>query len=188
MTRGWLKNGIHGFNDLKKEPQDNIYYHISSDVIRFTEIILLEYACMSPSNEGFVYWAGKKESNAILINTVIAPKTESSWGGVVVSYESNLDFVLCLSSNKLMHIGQVHSHPGKWVGHSSGDDAMAPYKSEGLLSLVVSHYGVRGLMPLYKCGIHRYDNSWFVRLSEKYINARFKIEDNVEGNIFDLRF
>lgn len=188
MTRGWLKNKLYQYfnTSIFTTPQDNIRYYISEDVVRFSENILREYGNVNPSNEGFVYWAGKKELNKIFINTVIAPKTESNWGSVVVSHESNVDFVLCLSENKLIHIGQVHSHPGNWVDHSDGDDTMAPYKMEGLLSIVVRQYGFKGITPLIKCGVHRYNNRRFFRLSNKYIRTHFKVI-NIDAKLFDFR-
>ena len=41
-------------------------------------------------------------------------------------------------------IGQVHSHPGRFVGHSDGDDERALMPYDGFLSIVVPHYGRRG--------------------------------------------
>lgn len=188
MKRGWLKNTFYRYfySSTCSTPQDNIRYYISEDVVRFSEIILREYGNVNPPNEGFVYWAGKKDFNKIFINTVIAPRTESNWGSVVVSHESNVDLVLCLSENKLIHVGQVHSHPGDWVDHSAGDDSMAPFKMEGLLSFVVRQYGLKGINPLTECGVHRYDNRRFIRLSKKYIKTHFRII-NIEAKLFDFR-
>ena len=102
-----------------------------------------EYGSLNPPNEGFVYWAGKINEDKIIINSVFAPDTLSSEGSVEIKSRSNFDFVLFLSNHKLSHIANIHTHSGSWVGHSTGDDFMAPFKKPGLLSIVVPNYGTK---------------------------------------------
>jgi hypothetical protein len=182
MLEEWLKNI---FNPEKFF--DELYYLVDRKVIEFTEKILLEYGQKTPSNEGLVYWCGKKDQNYIRINSVIAPKTTSSEGRVSTSYEANAGFVRELSKNKIIQIGQVHSHPGKWVNHSNGDDKWAAFKVGGLLSIVVPSYGKVGMLPIRKCGIHRFTKDEFIRLSDQYIKKRFKIVKNTSQLLADLR-
>src|SRR5947209_311352 len=107
----WLK-GLKG----KSRSTDRIMYLVNSDVIQFTEQILREYGEIEPSNEGLVYWCGKKDGDRVCVCSAVAPRATSSPGKVSTSHESNAEFVRMLSSQKLIHIGQVHSHPDKWVG------------------------------------------------------------------------
>src|SRR5690349_5276539 len=113
-------------------PYDPYNYSISSDVVAFTETILAAYGEIRPSNEGMVYWAGRRNGYTIDIKMAIAPATISSRGRVEVTPLSNLNVILELSKHHHIHIGQVHSHPTNWVGHSDGDDLWAAFKYDGL--------------------------------------------------------
>ena len=180
----------YSFSIQKKKqitPNDNMKYIIHKSAIRDTEKILLEYADINPSNEGLVYWGGRKNGDIFNISMVIAPKTESNYGRVSTSNRSNFDVVRKLNENDLVQIAQVHSHPGKWVDHSSGDDEFAPFKTEGLISIVVPEYCKRGVMQLGDCGVHRYTNGDFIRLHKEYIENHFNILNNAEYKFVDFR-
>nr|WP_281719617.1 hypothetical protein [Nitrosomonas nitrosa] len=184
MWEEWLKY----FSPPEKKaqsPRDDFRYLISENVISYTEAVLKEYGAIDDGHEGLVYWAGKRDGNSISINSVIAPETISSEGRVTVPPLSNFYVIQCISKAKLVQLGQVHSHPGKWVGHSYGDDANASFKRDGLLSIVVPSYCFGGMLPLKECGIHRYEGH-FVRLSKKYIQKHFTITTE-KGELFDLR-
>ena len=173
----------------KKAPRlkDRKRYLISSKVIRDTERVLQDYACKSPSNEGLVYWAGKISDNVVNVTTVIAPNTESDAYLVSTSHKDNFHVVNELNELKLVEVAQVHSHPGCEVDHSYGDDRWAAFKFEGLLSLVVPNYCKEGILPLEKCGIHRYKKRGFTRLSIKYVKEHFQLIDRTDSKFVDLR-
>jgi hypothetical protein len=158
-------------------PRDKLLYAIPQQVIRDTERVLMDYANIVPSNEGFVYWGGTKRKEAITVRAVIAPQTESDYGRVTISHRSNFDLVGTLNQHNHIQIAQVHSHPTNWVEHSYGDNEMAAFKIEGLLSIVVPEYGKRGMLPLTKCGFHRYVKWNFRRLPEQYVCNHFIIRD-----------
>jgi len=168
-------------------PKDNTRYVIPSKVIRDTEKVLTEYARIKPANEGLVYWGGIEGGNIITVRAVIAPQTESDFGMVSTSHRSNFDFVRTLSKYNLVQVAQVHSHPSNWVDHSPGDDTLAAFKTEGLLSIVVPEYCDRGMLPLVTCGIHRYTRWDFIRLSKKYITSHFVIRNDLSSYLEDFR-
>lgn len=172
------------FNRKRITPIDNLAYEINSGVIKITTQILKQYGQLP--HEGLVFWAGQTLDNKVKITHVIAPETDSSEGRVTVPHSSIYHVVRALSSNKVIHIGQVHSHPGKWVNHSGGDDEWAPFKRQGLISIVVPSYGFNGMLPLKKPGVHRYQENQFIRLSNKYINKHFTVVVG-EANFTDLR-
>jgi len=159
---------------------------ISKEVIAYTEAVLRENGNFSPPNEGFLYWGGIKEDRISLIDTVIAPKVESWQLRVTTSHYSNVQVVRSLSKFKKVQIAQVHSHPSTWVDHSEGDDEFAPFKINGLFSLVVPSYGFHGMLPLTICGVHWYWGS-FKRLPNGMINNIFELSDNLSATIIDLR-
>jgi hypothetical protein len=168
-------------------PRDNLLYLLPSEVISHTERILAEYGGKEPPHEGLVYWGGQKHGNRATISIVIAPKTVSGYGRVSTSPRSNFDVVRLLNKYCGVQIAQVHSHPGIWVDHSPGDDDLAAFKVAGLLSIVVPRYCHKGMSPLSSCGIHRYTNREFIRLSPNYINSHFKVENSIRLVFEDLR-
>jgi hypothetical protein len=172
---------------LRHFPADQIKYLIPAEAIYLTEKVLSEYGNLSPSNEGLVYWAGIKRNNEVSIDLVIAPKTESASRRVVTTPESNVRVVQTLSNSNMIHLGQVHSHPGNWVDHSDGDDKYAAFKINGLLSIVVPDYCSIGMLPLSICGIHRFDHNEFIRLDDAYISERFIVLKEKKCRIEDLR-
>lgn len=164
-------------------PRDKIAYQIPQQAIQDTSTILKEYG----RNEGLVYWAGTKEGLIVTVKAVIAPKTTFSWGNVSVSHKSNYNFVGALSKNNLIHLAQVHSHPSEWVGHSPGDNVMAAFKVEGLLSIVVPQYCQNGMLPLSRCGVHRFTKGTFKWLSNKYVESHFELTDKTKSILEDQR-
>jgi len=175
------------WNDIKVEtPEDKTLYLIEQDVISFTEKILKEYGNKEPSHEGFVYWAGRKKENEILINSAVAPQAESDPYHITVPHEGTYDFVKVLSANNIVQIAQVHTHPDSRVAHSPGDN-LAGFRLNGLLSIVVPNYGLRGIQLFDTCGVHRYNKGKFLRLSTKYCRHHFQVTTAGAKVILDLR-
>jgi hypothetical protein len=168
-------------------PRDSLTYVIPVKAIQDTERILAEYGHLSPPNEGLVYWGGIADGNSRIISLVFAPLTESNGGRVSTSQRSNFDFVRELSRDNLVQIAQVHSHPGKWVDHSLGDDALAAFKREGLLSIVVPEYCQNELKLISSCGVHRFQRASFIRLSRKYLERHFIISEKGGSLLEDFR-
>ncbi|MHA1962240.1 MAG: hypothetical protein ACW99U_18710 [Candidatus Thorarchaeota archaeon] len=168
-------------------PDDHISYIIPETAIQDTEKVLNEYGLMTPSNEGMVYWAGARLEDLIIVRMVIAPDTESNFGRVSTSRRSNFDVIGVLNEYSHFEVAQVHTHPDDWVDHSWGDDMWAAFKIEGLLSILVPNYCRDGMLPLSDCGVHRFAGGGFIRLSDEYVNGRFRISGDEESTLKDLR-
>jgi hypothetical protein len=184
MWEEWL-NFLHTSEKTGKTPADTIRYLISESVIGDTEGVLKEYRAIDSGHEGFVYWAGLRSGDLVHINAVVAPDTISSEGRVSIPPLSNFYVIQCLSKENLIQLGQVHSHPGPWVGHSGGDDARAAFKREGLLSVVVPNYCAKKI-SLKECGIHRFQGEGFLPLSKRYVKKHFQLTAE-PGKLLDLR-
>lgn len=172
---------------LRHTPRDNITYELPLKAIIFTDKILMDYAGRNPSNEGLVYWAGVFENSQYIIKAVVAPETESNYGRVSTSHKANLDFIITLNKLGLIQIAQVHSHPDDWVDHSMGDDKYAAFKIKGLVSIVVPAYCEQGLLPLTCCGVHRFHDTQFLRLSNNYVKQHFLVDSSLDCILEDLR-
>lgn len=180
---------ISWYIDSKEKiyPNDKSIYQIGKRALDFTRKILEEYRTLTPSNEGLIYWAGLRSNSKEEVRLVVAPKTESGEMKVMTSPSSNAQYVKVLAKYGLVHIGQVHSHPGSFIDHSDGDDEWTPFKRTGLISIVAPNYGRNGLLPLTSCAVHKYINSEFKRLDESYILERFQILTDLDVQIEDLR-
>ena len=148
--------------------------------------MLRDYGGMRSPHEGFVYWGGTKTKSKYNVEIVIAPRLDSKFAGVLISSRSNTAVVQTLSQHSMIEVAQVHSHPSDWVDHSYGDDLRAPFKVEGLISIVVPNYCKHGMLPLKLCGVHRFDNGGFVRLSGEYVRSHFRIS-RASSTFCDLR-
>lgn len=127
------------------------------------------------SHERVVYWAGVETETAWLVTTVIRPRARTTWGSFQTSVKANAEVVASLSSAGLGILAQVHTHPGAFVNHSEGDDEMAVVAFENFVSIVVPHYGRKGMLPLTKCGVHRFENRGFRRLRPEEIAASMRV-------------
>lgn len=129
-------------------------------------------------HEGIAYWAGRRAGNEAFITTCIAPAALTTSGSFDTTAQSNARVVMYLANAGLELIGQVHSHPGGFVGHSHGDDRRALMPYDGFLSLVVPNYAGRGMRPLTMCGVHVFENSKFRRITNEEIESRFHVVDD----------
>lgn len=176
------------FSLKRKEFQlDEFQYYIPRKVIADTESILLSFPSKRKPDEMIVYWAGIREGDKSTVRLVVVPNAKTSFGRVIVLQEANFHFVKALSSMSFIQIAQVHTHPTSWVGHSLGDSKYAAFKVKGLLSIVVPLYCKKGILPLEKCGVHRFDGEKFIRLTNKYVKDHFHILDSENSELEDLR-
>jgi hypothetical protein len=183
MDNFYLPSGPRDY----RRPKDNKKYFIPLKAVRDTERILLQYARKKTANEGLVYWGGIEQGNIATVKAVIAPRTKSGPGGVFTSHRANFDFVRALNARHLIQIAQVHSHPGDWVEHSSGNNVLAVFKVKGLLSVVVPRYCQKGMIPLTICGIYRYEKRGFVKLSRTYVLGHFEVKSDISSYLEDFR-
>jgi len=181
MKKGWFKPWRK--KSIRHTPNDHLTYNVDSRVIDFTVKILQEYGMPPVEAEGVVYWAGTVRSGIFSVTAAFAPAVVPSRYGFMTDHHSNGQFTEFICDNELVYIAQVHSHPGPWVDHSGIDDRETAFRSEGLLSLVVPVYARRGMEPLRCCGVHRYHNSNFDRLSDRYINKHFTITASTKKKI-----
>lgn len=135
------------------------------------------------AHEKVLYWAGKSFDDRWVLTSCIAPKATTTWGSYSTSASENAKVIKFLAESELELLCQVHSHPGDLVGHSTGDDEGAFMPFENFVSIVVPNYGQRGILPLTQCGVHRFNNGKFVRLSDKEVEASFSVIDDVSNLI-----
>jgi proteasome lid subunit RPN8/RPN11 len=166
---------------LPRRPGPTVW--LSTNVLDRTVEILRQSGHHRQPHEGVVYWAGRRTGDEYFITTCIAPASRTTYGSFETSSHTNAKVIMRLASAGLELLGQVHSHPGAFVGHSGGDDKRALMPYEGFLSIVVPHYARRGMLPLTICGVHVFEDSTFRRLKDTEIKSCFRIVDE----LIDLR-
>ena len=150
---------------------------VSNAVLKQTVEVLQRSGTESEAHEGAAYWAGRRFSAGLVVTTCIAPATTTTCGSFETSSYTNARVVAYLASADLELLAQVHSHPESFVGHSHGDDERALMPYEGFLSIVVPHFGRRGMTPLTGCGVHVFESGHFRRMGETEVESRFRLVD-----------
>lgn len=147
--------------------------YLSIEVLHRTVNLLRSYRDKKGNHEGIVYWTGITTDKFWFITTCIAPKAVTSRGSFSTDIKANADVISFINKYGLHLLAQVHSHPGKNVNHSNGDDKNAFMPYDGFLSIIVPEYSVKGMRPLSICGIHRFTKGRFKRLSYEEIKNHF---------------
>lgn len=155
------------------EPIGPAAVYVLEAVAEETAQLVSSYGTGRERHEGIAYWAGVTTGDAWVITTVLAPEALTTRGSYRTSALANARAVNKVNELGLQILAQIHGHPGDWVGHSLGDDhgAFMPY--EGFYSLVLPRYGCQGMLPLSRCGVHRYQDGRFVRLTPEQIEQQF---------------
>jgi len=159
----------------RPEPTGPTAVYVPQAVARETARLISSYGTGRKRHEGIAYWAGVATGSAWVITTVLAPEAVTTAGSYKTTAPDNAQVVGEVNRLRLQILAQIHGHPGDWVDHSLGDDEGAFMPYEGFYSLVLPRYGCQGMLPLSKCGVHRYQGCRFVRLTSEEIEERFVI-------------
>lgn len=150
---------------------------VSASVCEATCEALQSHAPRDENHEGVAYWAGValQEVPVTLVTTCIIPEARTSPGHFEVSTQANARVTRAVHENEIGVLGTVHSHPGTGTHHSGVDDEEAFTVYDGYYSVIVPNYATEGMLPLTKCGVHRYEEGGdaFRRLDDAEINATF---------------
>jgi hypothetical protein len=143
--------------------------YISDELAQKTASLLDSFARLKPS-EGVVYWFGLEEENTAVVTSLIVPDADTTAGSISTSAKANAEVVRGIVGNRLVYLGQAHSHPGSNVFHSCYDDDHTFAAFTGAISVVVPWYGRYGF-DLEQCGLHRHMNGRFqaVRNPDKHL-------------------
>ena len=169
----WLKHST-------KKPRSIVpTVWVSTRLLDRTAEALRQSGHHSKPHEGVAYWAGRRTANEYFITTCVVPEARTTRGSFETSSLSNAKVIAYLARAGLELLGQVHSHPGSFVGHSDGDDKLALMPYDGFLSIIVPNYARKGMRPLKTCGIHIFQQSSFRRLEDWEIESHFRITEDV---------
>lgn len=146
---------------------------LTEGLVRTSESVLRQRP--TSNHEDVVYWAGRECGNDWFMTTCISPEAARTRDSFSTSTTANARVIAYLAAYELALLAQIHTHPDHRVGHSKGDDVGAFMPFEGYLSIVVPHYGHRGILPLEQCGVHQFANGHFYRLLEADITRLLRL-------------
>lgn len=136
--------------------------------------------------ESCCFWYGKAANNrASVVRAVVVPPQENHWGNYRVTASAVEAMSRATREQRWLNLAQVHTHPGRWVGHSPYDDAQA--NSTRTLSLVFPSYG-RWLGDWPKgVGIHEFQNDYWHLLPDEAAAQRVVLGGPPAIEVLDLR-
>lgn len=149
--------------------------YVLQEVVDATVALLTSFRDDTTQHEGIVYWTGISTQAVWVVTTVIAPYASTTHGSFHTSTVANAQVIAAMANHHLQILAQVHGHPGAWVEHSDGDNKGAFMPYTGFYSLVAPNYGLEGLLPLSRCGVHCFVDGRFIQLSTSDINKVFTV-------------
>lgn len=124
-------------------------------------------------HEGVVFLLGRELPGAVLFTTVLAPEADHGPGHVISAPGQVAAASKAARALGLGILGQIHTHPGPISHHSSGDDYLAVLPYEGMISVVVPHFGHHGLRPLHSLGVHQFQDGRWILVTAASVRERF---------------
>lgn len=131
------------------------------DVLSGTRRALAQSRGPDGPHEGLVFWAGRQQGDETRISLAIVPSASHGWGHVHVPEGAALEAARAARARGCGILAQVHSHPGRDVRHSDGDDSLVYMPFEGMWSVVVARYGRPVERLADGLGLHQFrDGRW----------------------------
>lgn len=132
--------------------------------------------------EGIAYWAGRERDGTSYLLTAIVPRARREPQRVVADEDAIGEAARTARWLQLGILAQVHSHPGRDVRHSDGDDEMVLMPFEGMLSIVLPEYAGQPV-DLSTIGMHQFQDGRWVWLSRESVIDAVRIAPR----LIDLR-
>lgn len=148
---------------------------VTEPALAETERLLRSFRDVDGDHEGLVFLCGREIGDTAVLCTAVAPACEHGPGRVLAARDAVHDLVETARRLRLGVLVQVHSHPGAWTRHSQGDDHMVLMPYEGMLSIVIPHYGASGLRPLSTLGVHQFQDGRWRLATEDSIGRAFTL-------------
>jgi hypothetical protein len=171
--RNWLSALRSLFRREATPPPAPLKVYLHQEVAQATAEIVASYGNSEEDHEGIAYWAGVVTDTAWVVTTVLAPEAITTRGSYNTTALANAHVISAVNKLHLQVLAQVHGHPGSWVGHSGGDNTGAFMPYTGFYSVILPFYGREGMLPLSKCGIHRFEDDGFSQLTTVEIERDF---------------
>jgi hypothetical protein len=147
--------------------------YVTTTLLHETARLLVSFAEVE-DGEGVVYWFGLQLGDQAIVTTLVVPNADTTGGRVSTSASSNAEALGAIVGTPLVLIGQAHSHPFEYVGHSSVDDRDTFAQFPGAISVVVPFLGREGI-DLPTCGVHRHIDGKFRRIRSSQTHKHIRV-------------
>ncbi len=137
--------------------------------------------------EAACFWFGVEAGDAQVVTTLALPELLQTAGNYRVVRESLRRLSKEMRSQGLVNLGQVHTHPGRWVGHSPYDDERAYSTRVGSLSLVWPDYGIALAHDLTGIGVHERREGRWEQLKDGQVGRRIRVVDSVSDQRWKIQ-
>jgi hypothetical protein len=150
---------------------------VSEPVIDATRGALISFAKVGRKDgghEGLVYWCGREVGAVTLFVHALVPDVDHGPQHVLVSKAAVGRAARHARNLKLGLLCQVHSHPGDDARHSDGDDKLILLPFDGMLSVVLPHFG-REFRSMTDACVHQYQNGRWILCSRASVDAQLVV-------------
>jgi hypothetical protein len=147
--------------------------YLTSDLFAESIRLLATFAEREDA-EGVVYWFGFEDGRRAVVTSVIVPNADTRFGNVSTSAAANAEALSVITDTPLVLVGQAHSHPRAWVGHSIHDDRETFAQFPGALSVVVPWFGRRPV-TMDECGVHRIIDGRYVQIDPEKVAEHLRL-------------
>lgn len=141
-------------------------YAITEGALLEADRLLPTFRGPDGDHEGLLFLLGFEQPARTVFVSVAAPVCDHGRGHVKAQPEAIAAVSRYGRSCGLGLLGQIHTHPEGWTEHSEGDDKLVFMPFEGMISIVVPHFGRFGLRPLDSLGVHQYQNGRWTLITE----------------------
>lgn len=156
-------------------------FGILEAVVAALERWLPTYRGADGDHEGIALLCGLEFPQITIFTTAIFPSADSSLCYVRCSEEQFARASAAARELGLGVLAQIHTHPSAIAFHSTGDDDMVRPRYDGMLSIVVPHYGQHGIRPLHSIGVHQFqEGEWVLAERASVRSGMFIIPTSID--------
>jgi proteasome lid subunit RPN8/RPN11 len=151
-------------------------YFVTDSVVHATQDALMSFAVggiADRGHEGIAYWAGREFEGTTVFLQAVIPNAETGPGRVSVSGPEIGRTQRAARKHRLGILAQVHSHPSNDARHSDGDDELVLMPFEGMLSIVVPHFGM-WFRDISDTCVHQYQDGRWVLCTPESVSTSFR--------------
>lgn len=177
----------HNKSSRKIIGKSNRVLLVPRHILEQTQKAFVEY--WKKNQEAVAYWFGKENEHEKIdiVLSIAIPKAFHSGGNYDVPAEQAAKVGRTLSSQGLVCLAQIHTHPGDSGIHSWYDDANAISTRNGFLSLVMPYGGNIGVYNLNNITVHEcWGGEWAILDDHAKSKRIVIIDDFVDLRVEDL--
>lgn len=186
MIRDWFRQTRPPLAEPPAPPVEGRVLVVPRAILRDTHDYFLPY--WRAGVETACFWFGVAGADAQVVTTIVAPKLVQSPGWYRVDNAAQRRLAAEMRAQGLTNLAQVHTHPGREVGHSPYDDTNAYSTREGALSLVWPLYGRDGHHALDALGVHERRGERWVRLGTEEAARRVRLVDSFADYRWEITY